>query len=191
MSWLPDETKKLLSQLSSITSGVKFNLINSNHNRKAQPSHIVFSCQKNMYLSSNSLDDPKMVPNPIPSYFPIAQNSIDRVSLVEVIPELSLVIVASQGPAKQIVLFRLKKNIAVNSNNQIQKEDYSIEPEVTLPKIVGEPSFIVGMSVVRMESKNPSLFKVKLYVLYFNGVFTTFEIYRTFKGDLDFIHNRL
>eukprot|EP01132_Coremiostelium_polycephalum_P002249 gene2249-2772_t len=164
------------------SDGITFKLINSSPNRNPLPSHLVFSTFQNLYLSSYSLENLMMIPNPTPTSFPIAQTQIDRISFLEVVPELSMSVVASQGPARKVVIFRITKDKHNNPSTPIiissDGERYSMTSETILPP-PNHPSIIVGISLVRNESPNPSEFSVNLYILYMDGTFLGFNIRRS------------
>ncbi|KYQ90262.1 WD40 repeat-containing protein [Tieghemostelium lacteum] len=166
----------------------KFRLINTGKQIHPMPSHIVFSTFQNLYLSNCNLQNLQIITNPTPSSVPVAQTQIDRISFLEVIPELSLVIAASQGPARQIVLFRIIKDrdstissTPTNNNNNTNTSpltNYSLKNESALLPVSG-PSIIVGMTLVKNYDNSPSNFSVNLYVLYINGLFTIYQIKRS------------
>ncbi|EFA79094.1 gamma tubulin [Heterostelium album PN500] len=225
IQYILEKNKKLMEEVLAQNQQVRFNLINSlvdSNKSQRPPSHLVFSCFHNLYFSSSSLEEAITITNPSPTLFPIAQSQIERVSMLEVIPELSICIAASQGPARQIALFKIKKidrnstininklknnnnnsknnnnnnnNSKENNNNNDNDDDldeekeeedgdckemrlgYTMEFEQIITSDDG-PSIIVGMSIARNHSNNPSLFSVSLYVLYINGVFCKYTIQR-------------
>ncbi|KAM9940863.1 hypothetical protein ACTFIT_007386 [Dictyostelium discoideum] len=157
------------------------------------PSNVVFSTYQNLYLSDVEMDLLLTMNNAIPTSFPIIQTQIDRIAFLEVVPELSLVIAASQGPARLISLYRIVKQIPLNNNinnnenNNNENNDNNLnEPETNmflesvLSPPSGGPGLIVGLSVVKNYVKNnPLAFSINLYVMYINGIFINFHIKRS------------
>ncbi|KAN0009008.1 hypothetical protein ACTFIU_008898 [Dictyostelium citrinum] len=155
------------------------------------PSNVVFSTYQNLYLSDVDLDLLLTMNNAIPTSFPIIQTQIDRIAFLEVVPELSLVIAASQGPARLVSLYRIVKQTPLNNNNNNNNNNDNnnnnlIEPEINmflesvLSPPSGGPGLIVGLSVVKnYVQNNPLAFSINLYVMYINGIFINFHIKRS------------
>ncbi|GBC02341.1 hypothetical protein RclHR1_04580009 [Rhizophagus clarus] len=99
------------------------------------------------------------------------QVDFDRLNMVEVIPELSLMIVASQQG--KIALTRLIK--IVNDNGD---ENYYLYPEKHLPNTTMNAP-LLGMFVAKHNKlQDPALFYYRLYLVYCNGTTFCYEIRR-------------
>ncbi|KAF2075198.1 hypothetical protein CYY_003503 [Polysphondylium violaceum] len=162
--------------------GTRFKLINDGLTAEKKknltlPSNLVFSTYQNLYFSPQMMEDLNIVHNAIPTTFPIVQTQIDRIALLEVVPELSLVIAASQGPARCVSLYRIKRLPNTNKYNLVL--DQVLEP----PE--GGPGLIIGLSVVKNYSPIPSKFSVSLYILYINGTFISYNIERLSLDELN------
>jgi len=158
--------------------GTRFKLINDGipiekKKNLTMPSNLVFSTYQNLYFSPQMLDDLHITQNAIPTTFPIVQTQIDRIALLEVVPELSLVIAASQGPARCVSLYRIKK-----VPNSGPDDKYNLVLDQVLDPPEGGPGLIVGLSIVKNFSPIPSKFSVSLYILYINGTFISYNIDR-------------
>jgi len=102
----------------------------------------------------------------------------DRLSLVEYLPELSLLIAGTQG-GQQVFLLRIVRD---TSNLK-----FAMIPEGLLPESVLFLSPIVGLSVVAYPSELSLLSYFHLHVLYANGRLSCYEIRRKtiFGTDID------
>ncbi|CAB4419659.1 unnamed protein product [Rhizophagus irregularis] len=95
----------------------------------------------------------------------------DRLNMVEVIPELSLMIVASQQG--KVALTRLIRIVCDDG-----EENYYLHPEKYLPNtIMNTP--LLGMFVAKHNKlQDPALFYYRLYLMYINGTMFCYEIRR-------------
>ncbi|RIA98349.1 hypothetical protein C1645_812757 [Glomus cerebriforme] len=98
-------------------------------------------------------------------------SDFDRLNMVEVIPELSLMIVASQQG--KVSLTRLIKIVDNNGD-----ENYYLCPEKYIPPThMTEP--LLGMFIVKHDTlQDPALFYYRLYLMYCNGTMFCYEIRR-------------
>jgi len=95
----------------------------------------------------------------------------DRLNMVEVIPELSLMIVASQQG--KIALTRLIRIVCDNG-----EENYYLYPEKYVPNtIMSAP--LLGMFIAKHNKlQDPALFYYRLYLMYSNGTMFCYDIRR-------------
>jgi len=93
---------------------------------------------------------------------------MERIALLEYVPELSLLIAGSQGCAC-LLLVKLVRNS--------KTKEYAMLPERVLPS-VQPPSPIVGMTVTRHVLPIGALSHFKLYILYQNKSLYCYELRR-------------
>ncbi|GAM24848.1 hypothetical protein SAMD00019534_080230, partial [Acytostelium subglobosum LB1] len=192
MAYILEQQRILIEEVKAMQSEgqVRFKLVNAAVAPKDKPpSHLVFTTFQNLYFSDAKLTEAININNPSPTTFPIAQTQLERVAMLEVIPELSLCVCASQGPTRQVAIFKVKSidkgKLWKNFDNFYRRKDdskelklgFSIEQDMIVLLPAGEPSIVVGMTLCRNQSPtSPSLFSVSLYVLYINGVLCCYNI---------------
>ncbi|CAI2165438.1 13584_t:CDS:10 [Funneliformis geosporum] len=107
----------------------------------------------------------------------LSYGDYDRLNMIEVIPDLSLTIVASQQG--KVALTRLIKIIDDNGD-----ESYYLYPEKYLPLVSTTSTSpmsgpLLGMFVAKHDTlQDPALFYYRLYLLYWSGTMLCYEIRR-------------